>query len=172
VAREQGVGWYSRALLPYAESAPDRESQLARASELLEVLQHPDCPDEFRYEFGRIARVLVSCGRVDELDAVVESCSPGPLLRDLSVLTGRATVAEAQEAHRTSLELYREAEAGWADYGYRIEQAHALLGIARCSSALAEPGRQYVMRAEEIAKDVGAHPLLDTIRELLTTTPT
>ncbi len=46
--------------------------------------------------------------------------------------TGRAILAEARGQIKEAAALYREAAAGWGEWGSVVERAYALLGLGRC----------------------------------------
>jgi hypothetical protein len=52
------------------------------------------------------------------------------------VLTSRAVLEEARSEDEAAATHYLEAADAWREYGFRLEQAEALLGAGRCLLAL------------------------------------
>jgi class 3 adenylate cyclase/tetratricopeptide (TPR) repeat protein len=83
--------------------------------------------------------------------------------------TCAALAAELEERHAEALESFVVSERGWAEFGNPYEQAHALLGQARCLSALgcrddvALPAR----KAGELFASLGAEPALRDTKGLI-----
>jgi len=79
---------------------------------------------------------------------------------------GRATtagmVAEAAGRYDDALASFAAAEAGWTSFGNPYEQGHALLGQARCLSALGrtEDASERARAAIEAFEAVGAEPAI------------
>ena len=51
---------------------------------------------------------------------------------DTAILTAEAMLAEAQGRSEAAADLYRQAAAGWEEWGSVVEHAYALLGLGRC----------------------------------------
>ena len=120
---------------------------------------------------SRIARVVVPAGRGDLVARVIDHTPPRMLFFENNVLSARAVMTEAEGNAGEGLDLYIQAAAAWATYGYPLEQAHALLGAARCSLALDLPARAMVLEARGILTRLGAAPVLaetDHLVELTT----
>jgi class 3 adenylate cyclase/tetratricopeptide (TPR) repeat protein len=86
-----------------------------------------------------------------------------------AVHAARAVLAESKGQLGQSLVLYDEAAERWAEYGFVLEQAHALLGAGRCLLALRDPERaaQSLRKAREIFESLGARPLVAEAEPLL-----
>jgi hypothetical protein len=82
------------------------------------------------------------------------------LLYDSNVLSTAAALGEASNGSAEGLHVYRRAAAAWAEYGYPLEEAQALVGAARCSLALDLPAHELVLEARDIVTELGAAPLL------------
>ena len=113
---------------------------------------------------------------------VVYALSRADLLESLLTLTegeGRATLlirtpwqahaAEAAGRHDDALALFRKSELGWRERSDPYEQAHALLGQARCLITLERPKDALgpVSKARDLFTDLGAVLALAEIRALL-----
>ena len=86
---------------------------------------------------------------------------------DNNKLSARAVLAHARRQHADAQSLYEQAAEAWAAYGYPWEQAHALIGAARCRIALDQPAREPLEQARAILTDLGARPLLAETERLL-----
>jgi tetratricopeptide (TPR) repeat protein len=108
--------------------------------------------------------------------------SRSDLLESLLTLTegeGRATLwirtpwqalaAEAAGHHDDALALFRKSELGWRERSDPYEQAHALLGQARCLITLERPKDALgpLREARDFFADLGAVPALAETRALL-----
>ena len=109
---------------------------------------------------ARIARILAPAGHLDLLSRIVDHTPTGMLVYANNALSAKAVLAEGSRHHADALDLYTPAAAAWASYGYPLEQAHALLGAARCSLALDRPAHDILSRARAILRHLGAGPLL------------
>jgi tetratricopeptide (TPR) repeat protein len=128
--------------------------------ELVSTLQDPDIDAELSQLLGRLARVLGPAGHSDLVARISDHTPPGLLLYDNQVLTARAVVAETDAQDEHAAELYSQSATAWASFRCPLEQAHALLGAARCSMAVGAPSRHLVIEARDIAERLGAFPLL------------
>ena len=83
----------------------------------------------------------------------------------------RAALAEASREHRAALATYVEAERGFHDITWRVEEAFALLGQGRCLLALqrAEEALPVLARARDVFAKIGARPALSEAESLLAT---
>ena len=88
--------------------------------------------------------------------------------RRLSVLTGRAILAESTGATDEAAGLWGEAAAGWLAYGNVLERARAVLGWGRCLRG-ADPERGATLMREAAAafRGLGARSLLQDSRAVL-----
>jgi tetratricopeptide (TPR) repeat protein len=110
-------------------------------------------------------RVLVGAGEVTRAEAFISDMEVAALRDRNSLLTGWAVVAEANQDHQQAIELYDDAAQRWAEFGFVLEHAQALLGAARCTLAT---GRRAdvsarLHRAREIFSRLGARPLIDEV---------
>src|SRR5262249_46914410 len=77
-------------------------------------------------------RVALACEDVDLADALLESLSmPGPR-QTLPPISARAALANSRGDLRAAADLYAEAAAGGARFGFVWEEAWALEGGGRC----------------------------------------
>jgi tetratricopeptide (TPR) repeat protein len=150
-----------------ATYASDRSTQGDFVDEIVATLQDPEADADMAQSLSRLARVLVPAGRGDLVLRVIDHTPPGILFFDNNVLAARAVLTEAEGRLSDGFDLYMQTAAAWAGYGYPLEQAHALLGAARCSLALGLPSRALVREAREILTQLGAAPLLAGTDRLL-----
>ena len=80
---------------------------------------------------------------------------------------GRAVLAEARGDLHAALDLFAEAAAGWHEFGYPAEEAHALLGLGRRQLAVGRPedAVMSVRSARRIALALGALPLVEAAED-------
>jgi tetratricopeptide (TPR) repeat protein len=157
------------ALLLVAISSAHSEGEMtALTDELVVTLQQADSDSEVAQFLPRLARVLGPTGGADIIARIVAQTPTGMLFYNNNVLSARAVLAETDGEFDAALGLYMQTNAAWAAYGYPLEQAHALLGAARCSLALALPARELVREARDILTQLGAAPLLAETTNLST----
>ncbi len=117
-----------------------------------------------------VVRVLVSLGQLERAEQLLETVSDAPFSRDrYSVLTARATAAEARNQLERAVVLYEDATTKWAAYGFVLEQAHALFGAARCLLALERRPEALPMleEARTLFGSLGASPLVTEVNGYL-----
>jgi len=138
----------------------DDETAHAHTAELLGSLQDPEADASVTQYLTRLARALIPAARGDVVARIIGHSPAGMLLYDNNVLTARALLAESHGDHKAALDLYAAATAGWTSYGYPLEQAHALLGMARCRYVMHQPADEPLDEARGILVELGAAPLL------------
>ena len=117
-----------------------------------------------------VVRALVGLGDVGEAVELVEGVrSPSTVRLQLSLLSSRATVAEARGDLARAADLYREAAVGWGEYRFGLECARLSLGAGRCLLALGreEEGVPLLVEAGRLLRPLGARPLLEEVEALL-----
>jgi hypothetical protein len=108
-----------------------------------------------------LVRVCVTAGELDRAAALIGDAQPAVLRHQLSVLTARAVLAEAQGDLRDAAARYAEAADSWQAYGHVLEHGQALLGLGRCRLTLTEPGtEQALTQARQLFARLQAAPLL------------
>jgi class 3 adenylate cyclase/tetratricopeptide (TPR) repeat protein len=135
--------------------------------ELVSVLQDPDLDGGNAEILPQLARVLCPAGHHDLVTRILAHVPPGVPLFENNALTAQAVLAEAAGDSRQALDLYTRATTAWAAYGYPLEQAHALLGAARCCLSLNLPARRLVLDGRDLLTQLGAAPLLAETARLL-----
>ncbi len=135
-----------------ASAAGDSQAAVARLEELEVITRGQPAWRSFcRVEPLRIA---FSLGRTDlgeRFDGESRAISGWDACADP---TARALLAEARGDLDEAAVGYRGAAARWAEYGSVVEQAYALLGLARCGDADA------AREADAIFARLGARPVL------------
>jgi hypothetical protein len=86
------------------------------------------------------------------IDGSAEAADSRLLLH--STTTGKAILADARGERERAATLYREAAAGWAEWGSVVERAYTLLGLGRCGDEDA------TREAAAIFERIGAKPVL------------
>jgi tetratricopeptide (TPR) repeat protein len=135
--------------------------------ELVTALHDPDLDAALPQFLPRLARILCPTGHGDLVSRVVGHAPSDLLLYGNNVVTARAILMQAEGDYDQALHLYERAAIAWAGYGYPLEQAHALLGAARCSLTLDLPSRALVLQARKILTRLGAEPLVAETDHLL-----
>ena len=167
VVEEDDVGYALLLALELQGPAPKTGSPDDVAA-VLSFLEDPDRADLYDQYLARLARVLVANDAVDSLVAVIEHTPTAERkLVGNNILSARAVLAEALEQVPEALTLFEEAAVAWQEYGYPLEQAHALIGTARCLSSLGRSARPVLQQAHDILEEIGARPLLEETRRLL-----
>ena len=93
------------------------------------------------YRESRLAQVVRACVRAAQLDLASELIdgSKGLTTRDrLQIGAARGFLAEAAGDRAEAAELFRGSAEAWRAFGTPWEEAHALLGIARCADPTAD----------------------------------
>jgi tetratricopeptide (TPR) repeat protein len=114
-------------------------------------------------------RVCAATGAISLAEILLEGTEVVGARHIHAVHAARAVLAEAQGQLEQSLSLYGEAAERWAEFGFVLEQAHALLGAGRCLVALRDPERaaKSLRKAREIFESLGARPLVAEAEPLL-----
>ncbi|MDX6309326.1 MAG: hypothetical protein QOI06_2372 [Nocardioidaceae bacterium] len=146
---------------------PDHRTLHDLLDEILVTLDDPNADADMAQSLSRLARVVVPAGRADLVTRIIGHTPTSVLYFDNNALTARAILAEEEGKPAEALDLYNKSAVAWAGYRYPLEQAHALLGAARCSFALQLPARALLLEARDILTQLGAAPLLAETAELL-----
>ena len=93
-----------------------------------------DAAREYRLsQLADVVRLALWSGRLDlAASTVAESEGEATLRGELNLLSARAAVDEARGDVRDAARRYDEAVGRWNGYANPLEEAHALLGRARC----------------------------------------
>lgn len=101
-----------------------------------------------------MARICVAAGEVAIAERLVHGTADvaaGPVALN-SMTSSRALLAEAHGELDDAANLYREAAAGWGEWGSVVERAYALVGLGRCGDS--DAGRE----GKAIFERLGAVP--------------
>ncbi len=156
-----------------AEANQDHDAVCTLINELVTTLENPEFdenPDidaDLIQTLPRLARRLIPAGHPETITRIIGHAPAGMLFSDNNVLAARAILAEAEGRHAQGVDLYTQAAAAWATYGYPLEQAQALRGAARCCLALELPARDTLLEAHVILTQLRAAPLLSRTASLL-----
>ena len=131
--------------------------KLDRARSLVEEFEGATrgAPNLFPPRLPAVVRVCAAIGSLDLAEMLLTSAREAPATRwsPLALTTAEAIVAEARGASVDAALLYREAAAGWAEWGSLVEYAYALVGQGRCGDAAA------LREGSSIFERLGAAPL-------------
>ena len=94
-------------------------------------------PSQRVHELPLAARVCRASGTIEVAEALIPlRGAPTYIRARLCLSSARGSIAEARGDFETALELHGAAAAGWGTFGCPAEEAHALLGHARCLIAI------------------------------------
>jgi class 3 adenylate cyclase/tetratricopeptide (TPR) repeat protein len=133
-------------------------------AEFIEVIEGKS-PVYLSWQLADVVRMLVELGEIDDATALVDA-PPAPGRKGaIAVGAARAILTEAAGDHEAALAQYGSAAAGWADFGYAIEEAMAQYGAGRCLVALGRPDEaaDRFDAAKAILVRLGAQPIIDEI---------
>jgi class 3 adenylate cyclase/tetratricopeptide (TPR) repeat protein len=104
--------------------------------------------------------IAVTADRLQLAEALYDGCANATpsLVKEATLVTGRAILAEARGELAEAAGLYREGVAGWRTWGSVIREAYALLGLGRCGDE--EAAREGMAIFERL----GAVPFTPTAR--------
>jgi hypothetical protein len=136
-------------------------------SELAEVTRDRD-PSKRAHELPTATRVAVGGGSADLARAMIPDGEPLYLRSKLCIAASRAILAEADGDLEDASLRYVDVARAWQAYGCPLEEAHALVGAARCLNALgrAREASAGVERARALARSLGARPILEELEAL------
>ncbi len=143
------------------------------AALLAECLASPAAVRSVVESVPAAVRTALSCGERAIAGEFLECCLTGfpeprlPLVEKV-VATVEALLAEAGAKHETAAAGFADAAARWREFEMPYEEAHALLGLARCSVELgrAPEAAGQLAAAAEIFRRLGAGPALEETEEL------
>ncbi|MDP9342352.1 MAG: AAA family ATPase [Actinomycetota bacterium] len=117
----------------------------------------------------QVSRVLVQAGRTDDAQDYFEAGVASLVRMRHGGVAAAGILAEARGELEEAERLHADAAARWNDYGYPFEEAHSLLGQARCLIGSGRGGEAEapLSRAQEILAGLGALPLLAEASRLL-----
>jgi class 3 adenylate cyclase/tetratricopeptide (TPR) repeat protein len=110
-----------------------------------------------------VARALWKSSEVDRIPHLLPPETDISFTRDRNaIVTTRAISAEASGYQEQATDLYRDAARRWKEYGFVLEEGHALLGSGRCLTALGRTveASRHLLEARRIFAELGAAPLL------------
>ena len=141
--------------LTYAAQARLAQGRAAEARDLIGRLL-PGHPAAF-VTLSHVCRVCIACGDLALADAHVDDDRPRSRRGANGVIHARAVVLEARGQHGAALAGYLDAAARWESFPHVYEHAQALLGAARCETALGDTAAAaaHDARAEELLAGLG-----------------
>lgn len=128
--QDLGPALAAAAALRYAMG--DLEAAAGLIDELERVTRGRD-PSQRVHELPLAARVCRASGTIAVAEALIPARGAPTYTRArICLASGRALVAEAHGELRAAVELHATAASGWRTFGCPAEEAHSLLGQARC----------------------------------------
>ena len=123
-----------------ARQRNDADAASRLTAELVELLE-PDLDAGSSESLAELARALVPAEHAAVVERIIAAAPMMSPESRSNVLSARAVVTEAAGDLHAAAALYREAAAGWRDFGDVFEEAIALLGLGRCLLHPAAGGR-------------------------------
>lgn len=154
--QDLGPALAAGAALRLAQDDPEAAAMLI--AELERVTRDRD-PSQRIHELPHAARVCLLAGTITVAESLIPiDGAPTYTRARLCLTAGRATIAEARGDVEAAAKGHAEAAAGWRAFGCPIEEAHALLGAARCEAALGRTGEAAasIRRARDLGRGLGA----------------
>lgn len=173
VSRARGLG-DSQDLVPsfataaaIRSAAGDGEAALRYVAQLASVTRDRD-PSKRAHELAVATRVAVAWGAADLARGMVPNGEPNYLRSRLCIASSLALLAEADGDLAGAANRHTDAAREWAAYGHPLEEAHALLGAARCLQAMGrgDEGGAAMQRVVTLAQALGARPVLESLDRL------
>ena len=159
----------SLATAAYIRSAAGDAAGAIALIEEMETLSRGQDLSRRAHDLALVARICLAHRAVDLAERFIpEHMTPSPTRGQLGVVTTRAVIAEGARDLPRAIEAWTDAAKAWARYGFVEEEAHALLGLARCSAASGRPGDPSgVARAADIGRALGAVQITEEAERLL-----
>ena len=115
-----------------------------------------------------LTRACVAAGKPSTAEILINRAPATTPRHRLSLLTAKATLAEARGAIREAKRMHQEAAAGWSEYGHLFEHGRTLAALGRCTLELGEPNAEKALTAATaIFSRLQAKPLLANTQRLL-----
>jgi hypothetical protein len=137
-----------------------------------EAISATDAWDVRYWALPEGARVLARARALDVAERLVEGDGEEPAFPSTkaAVAFGRAAIAEARGQPELALPLYHTASDWYSSRGSVINDAHSVLGIARCEIAMGstEEGARRIEQVRQFFAGIGATALLAEIDEATT----
>jgi class 3 adenylate cyclase/tetratricopeptide (TPR) repeat protein len=107
-------------------------------------------------------RACVRAGAHDLASSLLEDVEVSAARHTHGLVAARAVLAESQAETERALALYRESARGWAEFGFVLGEAAAVLGESRCLRALGDVERaaEKLAVARGLFDRLGARPVL------------
>jgi class 3 adenylate cyclase/tetratricopeptide (TPR) repeat protein len=143
-----------------ARGRGDRDAATALIDELVRVLDDPEADADLGQDVRLLARLLAPAGYGPLVERIVGHIPSGITLYDNNILAARAALAEADGDHTVALRLHERAAMAWSSYACPVEEAQALLGVARCCLAMGRQASEPLAAARALLSGLKAGPLL------------
>jgi hypothetical protein len=117
-----------------------------------------------------VVRCAAGIGELDlaqEFVTVMEAAASAVPAHRHALLTSQAELAHVQGDFVTAVRLFTEAAHGWCDLNNRLEQAHALLGLAQSCRVAGQDGDEPLHQALDLFTAMGADHRAKQCKQLL-----
>jgi tetratricopeptide (TPR) repeat protein len=84
------------------------------------------------HNLPQLARILLAAGEVERILQLLSNLAAATTRDRNSAVTAEALLAEARGDRPQALARYEDAAQRWGDFGFVLEHAHGLFGVARC----------------------------------------
>jgi hypothetical protein len=119
----------------------------------------------------RLTRVARQADDIALVEAFAASVPGGLPLREKVAITSQALQSEGTDDVNGALRQFTRAAVEWEEFGNTYEQAHALLGVARCHTRRGDTaGKGAVTRARKLFASLGADRWIRACDDLTTRT--
>ncbi len=116
---------------------------------------------EYAFRLPEMVRIAFEIGVPELTDPLVEICGSLTPVQQHALRTAEALVAEHRGDLEAAVRSFEESAGRWNGFGVVWEEAHALLGLGRCLTALGLAGaRDHLLAARAIFERLGARPAL------------
>jgi ATP/maltotriose-dependent transcriptional regulator MalT len=137
----------------------ERDEALALIREFEELTR--ESPNRRMEDLAEAVQISIGCGAVELAESLLEGslAATREIPSRSTLCMARALVLEARGESKAACGLYREAAAGWEEWGSVVGRAYALLGLGRCCG-----DRAATDEAMAIFDRLGAVPIATTAR--------
>jgi class 3 adenylate cyclase/tetratricopeptide (TPR) repeat protein len=118
---------------------------------------------------AELVEICVAAGAEEVARTLIDSISESIGRTGHALVAARAVLAKREGRLEEALELYADAAERWADYGFALGRAQALLGLGGCLVGLGRMDKAgvHLREARSIFEQLSARPLIATVDDSL-----